>query len=182
MPSPSSSSSNVQIQYSSHASSSSVTAQNALLAVSTRYLDSDMEMRKFFGSKVVSLINTWEKTLLNKLSISQIDSVQNQPRTSTNGRQSVRAQPTKVKSILAKPTNEWWPASMREGLSCRMLSPDELIEKQIRAGSDEDLQDVERWYTVEYSKKYRSVTKAFLDAVMSGGNFILNCWINKYTF
>ena len=71
---------------------------------------------------------------------------------------------------------------MREGLSCRMLSPDELIEKQIRAGSDEDLQDVERWYTVEYSKKYRSVTKAFLDAVMSGGNFILNCWINKYTF
>lgn len=61
---------------------------------------------------------------------------------------------------------------MREGLSCRVLSPEEVAEKQIRAGNSNATCEGgigERWYTVEYSKKYRSVTKMFLDGVLSGG-------------
>ena len=60
---------------------------------------------------------------------------------------------------------------MREGLSCRPLSLDELSEKQRNSGSDQVIQNGEKWFTVEYAKKYRAVTKAFLQAVMSGGDY-----------
>lgn len=36
----------------------------------------------------------------------------------------------------------------------------------------------EKWWTVEYSKKYTSITKAFMGTVLSGGTHVLR--IKKY--
>jgi hypothetical protein len=43
-------------------------------------------------------------------------------------------------------------------------------EKETRSGWTVGAGGVEeRWWTVEYSKRYKSVTKAFMQAVMAGG-------------
>ncbi|KAI5117523.1 hypothetical protein M0805_009531 [Coniferiporia weirii] len=108
---------------------------NVLLAVSLPNLDSEAEMRKFFGAKVVK-----------------------QPR-------GARAAIQGLKSNLTKPQPTWWSASQREGLSIRPLTLKELENKEngFLKGARAD-----RWWTIEYSKRYRNVTKAFVGAVMSG--------------
>jgi len=61
----------------------------------------------------------------------------------------------------------------REGLSIRALTEDELAKKLGRQmqGNLWDLsrRQGDKWWTVEYSKKYKSVTKSFIQTVMSGG-------------
>ncbi|KAF7329293.1 hypothetical protein MKEN_00190300 [Mycena kentingensis (nom. inval.)] len=119
-------------------SSSSTLA--SLLSVSVANLDSEAEMRKFFGSKVVQA---------NKPSISAGPS----RRTTTQ------------RSQLTRPPPVWFQ-SVREGLSLRPLTAEELMATA-RAHSW-DTAPQERWWTVEYSKKYKSVTRAFMQVVYSG--------------
>ncbi|EKM58976.1 uncharacterized protein PHACADRAFT_249116 [Phanerochaete carnosa HHB-10118-sp] len=118
----------------------------SLLAVSQSNLDAEAEMRKFFGSKVISA---------SKASSSG----------SSNG--PARRQPTAVRSILTRPQSTWWPTSYRQGLSSRMLSEEETAERSVRHQWNEDIPG-ERVWTVEYSRKYRGMTKTFIQMVMSG--------------
>lgn len=77
-----------------------------------------------------------------------------------------------LKSNLTRPQANWWAASQREGLSSRHLTREELTAKMNRGGL---VDGAEKWWTVEYSKRYKGVTKAFVNSVMSGGasNFII---------
>ncbi|TDL17622.1 DUF654-domain-containing protein, partial [Rickenella mellea] len=116
--------------------------QNSLLAVSLQHLDSEAEMRKFFGAKVISASKAETKL----------------PR-------GARAATQHLKSNLTKPQPTWWSASQREGLSIRPLTEDETDSKMNLGGV---VESGEKWWTVEYSQRYRSITKAFMGAVSSG--------------
>lgn len=119
------------------------------LGVSLQSLDPEAEMRKFFGSKVVLATKTSESS-------------RRVPKKAQN-----------VRSHLARPQATWWPSQLREGLSLRSYSNDEVSEKLTR---QEWLPIQEKWWTVDYSKKYKRRTKAFMDAVMAGGAVYLCCW------
>lgn len=106
-------------------------------------------MRKFFGSKVISA---------------------NKP--STSGPSSRSRQVGAQKSHLTRPQPSWWAAKQREGLSIQTYGIEDSEEKNIRSGwKDNGIE--EKWWTVEYSKKYKSVTMSFMQAVMSGGKLFL---------
>ncbi|KAK2465838.1 hypothetical protein APHAL10511_001479 [Amanita phalloides] len=113
-----------------------------LLAVSLSHLDSEAELRKFFGSKVIQAAKT-----------------------SSGSTSQVRHQGAAgaLRSNLTKPKPTWWSARQREGLSIRAYTDEEAQEKPQRQVVRE-----EKWWTVEYSKKYKSMTKAFMATVMSG--------------
>ncbi|KAF8075761.1 transcriptional repressor TCF25-domain-containing protein [Lyophyllum atratum] len=111
---------------------------SALLAVSLPHLDSEAELRKFFGSKVIQA---------NKSS-------------SSPGGGAARRNAAAQRSHLTRPQAGWWSASQREGLSIRVLSGEEVEGKGGGGG--------EKWWTVEYSQRYKSMTKMFIQAVMSG--------------
>ncbi|KAH9942612.1 transcriptional repressor TCF25-domain-containing protein [Amylocystis lapponica] len=113
-----------------------------LLSVSVQHLDSEAEMRKFFGSKVVSAAKS-----------------------SAAGSSSRRAHAVQ-RSTLTRPQQSWWPAQMREGLSSRLLTDVEIA--RIYDHHPRERIPGERVWTVEYSKKYRGVTLAFMQTVMSG--------------
>lgn len=98
-------------------------------------------MRKFFGSKVVQA---------------------NKSGPSSAPGSSSRRQATVQRSNLTRPQPTWWPASQREGLSIRPLTNEEL---KLRGEGSSD----EKWWTVDYSKRYKSATKAFIRSVMAGG-------------
>ena len=125
----------------------------SLLQVSLNHLDSEAEMRKFFGAKVISA---------SKASSS-----------SSN----VRRPAVTAKSHLTRPQPTWWPASYRQGLSVRPLTDEELAERQQRHGWSANEPDEKVW-TVEYSRRYRGVTKTFIQMVMSGGQcpLLLYMW------
>lgn len=55
----------------------------------------------------------------------------------------------------------------REGLSARPL-PDEESAKKTSEGPA----GPGKWWTVEYSKRYKGLTKTFMQAVMTGGRCI----------
>ncbi|KAF9530905.1 transcriptional repressor TCF25-domain-containing protein [Crepidotus variabilis] len=133
----------LSVQYpASQRVSQSVTGKDALgdlFSVSLQHLDSEAEMKRFFGSKVVQASKAGE---------------------SSKGRKA----PT-VKSHLTRPQPTWWAAKGREGLSLRQYTDDEVNAKLSR-NSWSPIQ--EKWWTVEYSKRYKSVTKAFMGAVMAG--------------
>ncbi|KAF8622426.1 hypothetical protein AX15_007010 [Amanita polypyramis BW_CC] len=116
------------------------------LSVSLAHLDSEAELRKFFGSKVVQASKTFGG-----------------PSSSSGRRQGVSAA---VRSHLTKPKPTWWAAKQREGLSARTCTEEEVKEIMQRHGWD--AVGEEKWWTVEYSKKYKSMTKAFMGTVMSG--------------
>lgn len=115
----------------------------ALLSISPQYLDGELEMRKFFGSKVLSSKAT--------------------PRAASKRVNAAH------RSTLTKPKPSWWPAQLREGLSIRQLTPDEYEDKIFRHGWSD--RPGEMWWTVEYGKKYRAITMAFIQTVMSGGRW-----------
>lgn len=74
---------------------------------------------------------------------------------------------TPLVCCIPRPQPTWWAAKQREGLSIRALSPEEVEEKLERHSWDAE--EDEKWWTVEYSKKYKSMTMAFMRTVMSGG-------------
>ncbi|KAF9501695.1 DUF654-domain-containing protein [Pleurotus eryngii] len=117
-----------------------------LLAVSTAHLDAEGEMRKFFGAKVVQA---------SKSSSSS----------SSSARRAAAASAA-ARSVLTRPQATWWPAKLREGLSIRALTDDEWAARVERHQWEDGPR--ERWWKVEYSKKYKSVTLAFMQTVLSG--------------
>lgn len=121
-----------------------------LLSVSVQHLDSDAEMRKFFGSKVVQA---------SKAS------------SSSQAGPSSRRQAPAVRSQLTRPQPTWWAAKGREGLSIRALS-DEEVDARLKRHDWEPMPQ-EKWWTVEYSKRYKSLTKVFMGTVYSGGERLL---------
>ncbi|KZP07253.1 DUF654-domain-containing protein [Athelia psychrophila] len=117
----------------------------SLLSVSLVHLDSDAEMRKFFGSKVVSAAKS---------------STTGSPGGSRT--RQVGAQ----KSHLTRPQPSWWAAKQREGLSIRQYDQDDVEDKLKRLGWAQAVE--EKWWTVEYTKRYKSVTLSFIQAVNAG--------------
>ncbi|KAF9037062.1 transcriptional repressor TCF25-domain-containing protein [Panaeolus papilionaceus] len=110
-----------------------------LLGVSLQHLDAEAEMRKFFGSRVVTATKAESSTS--------------------------RKKPQAVRSHLTRPQATWWAAKGREGLSLRALT-DEEVDEKLDSHAWQPLQ--EKWWTVEYSKRYKSMTKAFMGTVYSG--------------
>lgn len=98
-------------------------------------------MRKFFGSKVVLPSKTTSRTTSKRVNAVH-------------------------RSTLTNPKPNWWPPQLREGLSIRQLTPDEHEDKMFRYGWSSGPEEV--WWTVEYGKKYRAITMAFMQIVMSG--------------
>ena len=121
-----------------------------LLSVSIAHLDSEAEMRKFFGAKVIQA---------NK-SASSASSAPSRRRAVTQ------------RSNLTRPQSTWWSANQREGLSIRPLSTEEWELKQVRHGWPRSDDSHEKWWTVDYSQRYKSMTKSFIRAVMSGREFL----------
>ncbi|KAL7281925.1 hypothetical protein ACG7TL_003392 [Trametes sanguinea] len=136
-----------QLATSARSSSSPATARSlaALLAVSLQHLDSEAELRKFFGSKVISAAKAGSSSSSARHSVLQ-------------------------RSNLTRPQPTWWPAQLREGLSVRPLTPEE-VDASLRRHGWQPLHGEKLW-TVEYSKKYRAVTFEFMRTVMSGGKFV----------
>lgn len=127
----------------SPAERSASSALAELLAVSLQHLDAEAEMRKFFGSKAISAAKA-----------------------SGSGSSSSSRRTAMQRSNLTRPQSTWSPAQMRDGLSARVYADEEVQEICTRHGWQPLLE--ERVWTVEYSKKYRGVTLAFMQTVMSG--------------
>jgi hypothetical protein len=100
-------------------------------------------MRRFFGAKVIA-------------------SSRNEEGPSSRARR----QPITQRSNLTHPRPNWWPAKLREGLTLRPLTDDEAAAKASLAPWDNN---EEKFWTAEYSKKYKGATRAFLQTVLSGG-------------
>jgi len=109
-------------------------------------------MRRFFGAKVIA-------TSRNEAGSSPSRS---------------RRQPITQRSNLTHPQPTWWPAKLREGLTLRPLTDDEAAAKASLApwGNTE-----EKYWTAEYSKKYKGATFSFIQTVLSGG--VLFSFLNQ---
>jgi|SRR6266566_2417918 len=115
-----------------------------LLSVSLSHLNPDVEMRRFFGAKVIAT------------SRNESGSSSSRP----------RRQPITQRSNLTHPQPTWWPAKLREGLTLRPLTDDEAAEKASHAPWSNN---EEKYWTAEYSKKYKGATSSFMRTVLSGG-------------
>ncbi|KAH7881864.1 transcriptional repressor TCF25-domain-containing protein [Phlebopus sp. FC_14] len=124
-------------------SDSRTTTLSALLSVSVPHLDAESELRKFFGSKAVSAAQSSTAS------------------PSYKGRRGV--QPQTQRSQLTRPQPSWGMTKQREGLSSRQLTEDEASRKASAGPAGGG-----KWWTVEYSKRYKGVTKTFMQAVMTG--------------
>lgn len=140
------------------AASSSSTTRNAslvsLLSVSVSNLDAEAEMRKFFGARAVIAAKSSE--------------------TSSSGGSKKRrgiALTQTQRSQLTRPHPSWSMIKQREGLSSRPLT-DEEVQQKITDRNSSAAGD--KWWTVEYSKRYKGVTKTFIHAVSSGGSVFLS--------
>lgn len=99
-------------------------------------------MRRFFGSKVVLATKTSESS------------------------RGAPKKPQNVRSHLTRPQATWWPAQGRDGLSLHAYNESEVSEKLTRQKWS-PMQ--EKWWTVEYSRKYKWMTREFMGVVMAGG-------------
>lgn len=108
-------------------------------------------MRKFFGAKVIQA---------------------NKSASSSSSAPSSRRRAATQRSNLTRPQSTWWSASQREGLSIRTLSTEEWELKQARHRWPRPDDSHEKWWTVDYSQRYKSMTKSFIRAVMSGREYL----------
>jgi hypothetical protein len=115
-----------------------------LLSVSLSHLNPDAEMRRFFGAKVIATSRNEEGSSSSRS----------------------RRQPIAQRSNLTHPQPNWWPAKLREGLTLRPLTDDEAAEKASLAPWSNN---EEKYWTAEYSKKYKGATSSFMRTVLSGG-------------
>ncbi|TFY53061.1 hypothetical protein EVJ58_g9660 [Rhodofomes roseus] len=120
----------------------------SLLSVSLQNLDAEAELRKFFGAKVISAAKSAESG------------------PSKRAAAAAARLKSQAKATLARPKGNWWSATYRQGLSSRLYTPED--EEQMRGRHAWSPLLGEKVWTVEYSKKYRSVTLAFMQTVMSG--------------
>ncbi|KAG2365272.1 transcriptional repressor TCF25-domain-containing protein [Suillus spraguei] len=134
------------------AASSSSTTRNAslasLLSVSVSNLDAEAEMRKFFGTRAVIAAKSSEAA----------------PSSGSKKRRGV-APAQSQRSQLTRPHPSWNMIKQREGLSSRPLTDEEVQQKIVDRNSPAA---GDKWWTVEYSKRYKGVTKTFMQAVLSG--------------
>ncbi|KAG2153469.1 transcriptional repressor TCF25-domain-containing protein [Suillus bovinus] len=134
------------------ATSSSSTTRNAslasLLSISVSNLDAEAEMRKFFGARAVVAAKSSETSSSS----------------GSKKRRGVAPSQTQ-RSQLTRPHPSWSMIKQREGLSSRPLT-DEEVQQKIPDRNSPAAGD--KWWTVEYSKRYKGVTKTFMQAVMSG--------------
>jgi hypothetical protein len=114
-----------------------------LLSVSPPHLNPDVEMRRFFGGKVVSA-----------------------SRNESGSPSRARRQPVTQRSTLTRSKPNWWLPQLREGLTLRPLTDDEATAKAVFAPWRTS---EEKYWTAEYSKRYKSATLAFMQTVLSGG-------------
>lgn len=121
----------------------------SLLSVSLQNLDAEAELRKFFGAKVISAAKSAESG------------------SSKRAAAAAARLKTQAKATLARPKGNWWPANHRQGLSSRLYTAEDKEEMRGRHAWSPLIG--EKVWTVEYSKKYRAVTLAFMQTVMSGG-------------
>ncbi|KAG2072866.1 DUF654-domain-containing protein [Suillus decipiens] len=130
---------------------SSSTTRNAsfasLLSVSVSNLDAEAEMRKFFGTRAVIAAKSSEAA----------------PSSGSKKRRGVA--PQIQRSQLTRPHPSWNMIKQREGLSSRPLTDEEVQQKIVDRNSPAA---GDKWWTVEYSKRYKGVTKTFMQAVSSG--------------
>ncbi|KAF8644320.1 hypothetical protein AX16_008528 [Volvariella volvacea WC 439] len=137
------------VQLNDGASSSSTQSNQAFydpLSVSLQHLDGDAEMRRFFGAKVVQASKSTSSSSFGSSS---------------------RRKDAVARSNLTRPKNTWWPTKLREGLSLRQSTEDEVKRRGEKQGWTER-EGGEKWWIVEYSKKYKVTTRVFLSIVLSG--------------
>ncbi|KAI0002896.1 transcriptional repressor TCF25-domain-containing protein [Russula compacta] len=113
-----------------------------LLSVSLSHLNPDAEMRRFFGAKVIPT-----------------------SRNESGSSSRTRRQPTTQRSNLTRPRSNWWEAKLREGLTLRPVTDDEAAAKASLSPWDNN---DEKYWRVEYSKRYKRATHEFIQTVLSG--------------
>src|SRR6267154_1547325 len=95
--------------------------------------------------------------------------LQNRPRPPLVGSKKWRdAAPTTQiqRSQLTQPQPSWSMLKQHEGLPSRPLT--EEVQQKVADWNSPAAGD--KWWTVEYSKRYKGVTKTFMQAVMTGGS------------
>lgn len=133
----------------------SVMAFRSLLSVEPKNLDADAELRRFFGSKVVS------SCACSKLT--QIAAA-----TPTGGNRRHAAALAKVRYVLAKPKATYPPPISLAGLNMREMDADAVDDLYERRGW-EQTDPGEKWYTFDHSPAWREIERQFLGAVRSHG-------------
>lgn len=113
-----------------------------LLSVSLSHLDAESELRKFFGSKAITAAES-----------------------SSSGASSKhrRRRGYVFQSQLTRPGPMWAHMKQPEGLSLHPLTADEGMRKEGKGPAASG-----KWWTVEYTKRYKSATRDFIHAVRSG--------------
>ncbi|KAL1410047.1 hypothetical protein Q8F55_004049 [Vanrija albida] len=125
-----------------------------LLSVDPKNLDADAELRRFFGSKVVSIVSSFLPA------DTQIASA-----TPTN-RSHRAAASSKARYIIAKPKPTYPPPTSLAGLNMHEMSADDVEDVYDRRGW-EQTDPGEKWYTFDHSPAWREVERQFLGAVRS---------------
>ncbi|KZO93809.1 DUF654-domain-containing protein [Calocera viscosa TUFC12733] len=112
----------------------------ALLSVSYKDLDPSVELRRFFGSRVIQ---------------------QNQPAPN-------RRHGPVLRSRLTKPGPNWPPQNVRQGIEMRELAREEVQDLVRRRRLEKgDASVGGKWWTAVHSRAYKSVQQQFLQAVQS---------------
>ncbi|WVN89752.1 uncharacterized protein L203_104982 [Cryptococcus depauperatus CBS 7841] len=124
----------------SSAATRSNIAFRSLLSVDPKNLDADVELRRFFGSKVITAASASNK---------------HRPGPSS-----------KLRYTISKPKPQYPPATSLAGLVMREMTDEEVIELYERKES-ERLDTGERWFTFEHVGVWREVERQFMGAVQS---------------
>ena len=127
---------------------SALQIMRGLLSLQPKYLDPDAEMRRFFGSKVISAAES----------------------SSTSGPGGQQPRMPLARSVLCRPQAAWPPAGMRDGLTMRGLSAEETRPK---SGGDKGERTErnwmsmpgDKWFTVEHSPAYQWDQAQFIQVV-----------------
>ncbi|KIM32756.1 hypothetical protein M408DRAFT_186122 [Serendipita vermifera MAFF 305830] len=132
-------------QVAAPALTSALQTMRSLLAIQPKHLDPDAEMRRFFGSKVISAAESSSS--------------------STPGGQQPRA--PLARSVLCRPQSSWPPAAMRDGLTMRPLTVDETKMKDGGEKAEKNWMRMpgDKWFTVEHSPEYRWDQLQFIQVV-----------------
>ncbi|CDZ98610.1 Uncharacterized conserved protein [Phaffia rhodozyma] len=121
-------------------------ALRTLLTIDPKNLDPDLELRKFFGSKVIAAPSG---------------------STPTRGGPGGGARRNLIKTHLSKPRPNWPPPTSLLGLGMRELTDDEVQEKRARLGLSPKGGKGEKWFTFEHGGMWKEAQRQFLGAIGS---------------
>jgi hypothetical protein len=151
-----------------------------MLSVDPKNLDADAELKRFFGSKVVSLaapLYTPASPAPRRIELMpQISS-------SSSGSRSHRPGPSsKLRYTISKPKPNYPPTTSLAGLGMREMTSDEADEvhgvgtapgSRRSARLAEWRDPGEKWFTFEHAGQWREVVRQFLGAVQSHGTYLM---------